>query len=292
MATFSICIPNFNYAKYIGETIQSVTSQSYTSLEVLVADNASTDTSVQVIQNLQHHDSRIKLTINQCNVGFAGNLIKSSMLASGDWMTMLSSDDLMMPDALSDYQKIINFLGVKSENMILSSAIDVIDGESNKTGYMGIDWKLWKGAKKDEELSRLVQADVWIIPAAELLKTSLELFRTPFYFATTTYPKKLYQAVEGYIQGAIINPDKRFAWAILGEATHAIFIEKPLFAYRVHNNNQSAQQASSGALKHITDEYVFSFNLPEYLLKKANLTRDKFVSYFIEQDIALRGLLA
>ncbi len=292
MAKFSICIPNFNYANYISETICSVLDQSYRDLEVLVADNASTDTSVTVIRSLQARDERIHLRVNNCNVGFAGNLNKSASMATGKWMTMLSSDDLMSPDALSDYAAILEALGLESETTILSSAVDVIDGESIKTGQMSLDWKQWSGAEKDAKLSSLINADVWVMPAKQLLRNSLNYCRTPFHFATTTYSKKMYDAVEGYCQGAVINPDKRFAWAILGEATKAVFIDKPLFAYRVHSNNQGAQQAKSGALKHITDEYVATFAVTDELLSKAGLNRDGFVDAFIEQDIALRGLLA
>ena len=53
---FSICIPNYNYARYVGETIQSVLDQSFQDFEVIVADNASTDDSVQVVRSFQDHE--------------------------------------------------------------------------------------------------------------------------------------------------------------------------------------------------------------------------------------------
>ena len=45
---FSICIPNYNYANYIGETIQSVLNQTYSNFEIIIADNSSEDESVAV----------------------------------------------------------------------------------------------------------------------------------------------------------------------------------------------------------------------------------------------------
>ena len=59
---FSICIPNYNYAQYVGETIQSVLDQSYENFEIIIADNASEDDSLNVIKSF--NDPRIKLIEN------------------------------------------------------------------------------------------------------------------------------------------------------------------------------------------------------------------------------------
>jgi len=66
---FSICIPNYNYAQYIGETIQSVLDQTCQDFEIIVADNASTDESVSVVEGF--HDARIRLVRNRYNIVFA-----------------------------------------------------------------------------------------------------------------------------------------------------------------------------------------------------------------------------
>ena len=101
---FSICIPNYNYARYLGQTIQSVLDQQDVEFELLVSDNASTDNSVAIVHGFA--DSRIRLKVNACNVGFAGNLDRVAEMATGDYMIMLSSDDIMHPRALSTYQSI------------------------------------------------------------------------------------------------------------------------------------------------------------------------------------------
>lgn len=290
MPLFSICIPNFNYQNYIGLTIQSVIDQDFKDLEIVIADNASTDNSIEVIKEYQRNDARISYRVNNCNVGFAGNLQKASAMAQGSWMTMLSSDDLLHKRCLSIYKAVIDYYQDKSKSIILSSAQNVIDSNGKAFNYIGIDWKLWHGATKIAELSQMANADVWEIDAKSLLKNSLFLMRTPFAFASTTYPRDLYDAVEGYIQGGVINPDKKFAWAILGHATKAIFIDSPLVSYRVHNQNQGAQQHQSGALKHLTDQYISTFQLDSSLLKRTGLEKEDIERSFIEQDIVLRGL--
>ena len=51
LPSFSICIPNYNYGRYIGETIQSILNQTYQNFEIIVTDNASTDNSVKEIKS-------------------------------------------------------------------------------------------------------------------------------------------------------------------------------------------------------------------------------------------------
>ena len=48
---FSICIPNYNYAHYLGETIESVLNQNFEDFEICIADNASNDNSWEVINS-------------------------------------------------------------------------------------------------------------------------------------------------------------------------------------------------------------------------------------------------
>ncbi|MEK6237000.1 MAG: glycosyltransferase, partial [Planctomycetales bacterium] len=62
---FSVCIPNYNYEKYLGVTIQSVLDQSHRDFEILVSDNASTDRSIEIVEGFE--DPRIRARINACN---------------------------------------------------------------------------------------------------------------------------------------------------------------------------------------------------------------------------------
>ena len=287
---FSICIPNYNYERYLGVTIDSVLSQDVDDLEILVSDNASTDGSAALVQGYQEVDPRIRLRRNVCNVGFAGNLAKASSMAVGRFMIMLSSDDLMASGALKAYRKIFDSLGQAAGDSIVNSAVSVIDSSGNIIGEKKIDWKLWRGAVKDDSLSSLIDAPVYVIDAEKLLGNSLRLMRVPFFFLSTVYSKKLCDEVEGYSQGGLFNPDKRFAWAILARARKAYIIDAPLFQYRVHSKNQTALQANNGTLKHMVDEYVATFSVDQTVLNRAGLKREELVTAFVEHDIALRGL--
>lgn len=288
---FSICIPNFNYEKYLGQTIQSVLDQTGDGFEfeIVIADNASTDGSVAVVESFA--DPRIKLKINRCNVGFARNLDKAAQMATGDVLIMLSSDDLMRPDALATYTAIYQHLPPpERDHTILCSSWDVIDSDGSITGYTGPNWRVWHAAERIESAAFLEGRSILKMRGDELLRRCLLTMTNPFNFCTVAYPRALYQAVEGYGGGRFINPDKWFNWRLLSMGDGAIFVDRALFAYRWHANNQTAQQRVSGALKYLMDEYASTFEISHDVLEKLSLSRAEIERAFIKYDIARHGL--
>ncbi|HEX3760842.1 MAG TPA: glycosyltransferase family 2 protein [Kofleriaceae bacterium] len=291
----SVMIPNFNYGRYIGETIESVLAQEIApdqpQFEIVVCDNASTDDSVSVVRS--YGDPRIRLAINPCNVGFSANLERVAAMARGRRMLLLSSDDRMTLGALAAYERLEEALGPRADTSVWGSSTAVIDSSGQRTGVQfEPDPKCWRDCKDEPELSKAVGFPVRSISAAVLLRRSLELLRSPLPFLTTCYPRALHDAVGSYAGGRLMNPDKWFLWKVLSAAETVYKIDHPLFEYRVHDAGQGPQELRSGALKHLADEYIATFNLPEEVLRKAGMQREQLAEAFIEQDIALRGLLA
>jgi len=286
----SVMIPNYNYGRYIAETIHSVLGQAPAGLEIVVSDNASTDDSVAVVRQIA--DPRVRIEINPCNLGFAPNLERVAAMARGRRMLLLSSDDRMAPGALEAYARLEHALGDRADCAVWGSSTSVIDAAGRVTGRVEPDAKLWSGARAEPALSRAVGFPVRSMPAAQLLRRSLELLRSPLPFATTCYPRALHDAAGGYAGGRLINPDKYFLWKLMSVADAVYVIDHPLFDYRVHDAGQAPQEQRSGALKHLTDQYVATFNLPVSVLERAGLDRGALAAAFIEQDIGLRGLVA
>ncbi len=284
---FSICIPNYNYAHYLGRTIQSVLDQQGPEFEILFSDNASTDDSVAVVR--QFNDPRIKIHQNACNIGFAGNVERSARMASGDLMIMLSSDDLIRPGALACYQRLFDHLGPEGASAIVSASWDVIDADDRITGQLGPERSVWLESDRHRELEQVLETKVYGVPAQEMLRRSLAQMRNPFNFAATCYPSTLYHRVEGY-GSRLINPDKWFHWKVLGVAKMAYFIDQKLFAYRWHASNQTAQQAASGSLKFMVDDYTSTLELDAAALGRAGMSQVDIVKAFVEYDVARHGL--
>jgi glycosyltransferase involved in cell wall biosynthesis len=93
----TIAIPTFNRAKsFFPLALKSACSQSYSHLEILVADNASTDETRAVVE--EAHDPRIRYHRHPTNIGATNNQEFCLQDARGSYLTILPDDDLIDPD--------------------------------------------------------------------------------------------------------------------------------------------------------------------------------------------------
>jgi glycosyltransferase involved in cell wall biosynthesis len=97
--TVTVIIPNYNNAAVIRRAIDSVLAQSFSDFELLVVDDASTDESLAVIRT--YDDPRLRLLVNEENVGVAGVWNRAVREARGEWVALLDSDDSWQPEKLS-----------------------------------------------------------------------------------------------------------------------------------------------------------------------------------------------
>src|SRR5690554_1480606 len=88
----SVCIPTYNGEKYLVEQIQSILTQLGESDEIIVSDDLSTDSSIDILQNLQ--DSRIRILRNSKNLGPIYNLERALAEAKGDFVFLSDQDDI------------------------------------------------------------------------------------------------------------------------------------------------------------------------------------------------------
>lgn len=282
---FSICIPNFNYASYMDITLTSLKEQTVDNFEILISDNASTDNSVGVIKKHKENGLPIQYVINTSNIGFAGNLDKVGALAKAPWMIMLSSDDVVNKSALEVYNKFISIKG-NDKNYAFCSTFEKIDSEGKFMEFLSpAQSSVWYKSDIDAELTKQMGFDVYKVSAAEMLKRCLTRFLNPFNFASTCYPKEVYEKVGGYGGGRLYNPDKWFHWKIMAELEDVYYLDNPLFQYRWHNNNQANQQQQNQVLKYWIDEYRNSFEVTSKMLLLSQLTADTIKANFVRRCI-------
>ncbi len=96
----SVIIPTYNREKFIAECIQSALTQSYANIEIIVSDNASTDRTWDICQEIAKQDQRVVLVRNETNIGPVRNWIEGIKKASGEYCKILFSDDGLKPDCL------------------------------------------------------------------------------------------------------------------------------------------------------------------------------------------------
>jgi glycosyltransferase involved in cell wall biosynthesis len=96
----SVIIPTYNGAAFLADAIGSACRQSLSNIEIIVSDDASTDTSHEIVTKLASRDSRIRLIRSDRNAGPAAARNRALTVASGEWIAVLDSDDLMHSERL------------------------------------------------------------------------------------------------------------------------------------------------------------------------------------------------
>jgi len=102
----SVCIPAYNSEKYIGKTIQSVFLQTHRDFELIIVDDCSTDRTLDIIK--EYKDPRIRVIVNQKNLGLEKNWNKAIGKARGRYIKILGHDDLLYPDCLERQAEILD----------------------------------------------------------------------------------------------------------------------------------------------------------------------------------------
>ena len=96
----SIGLPIYNSEKFMSKRIENLLSQTFTDFELIISDNASTDSSVKICEEFMKKDSRIKLYVQDHNIGQFKNYNFVLEQALGEYFVWIAADDLLLPEFL------------------------------------------------------------------------------------------------------------------------------------------------------------------------------------------------
>jgi glycosyltransferase involved in cell wall biosynthesis len=99
--TVSVVIPCYNYGRFLPRCVGSVLSQPGVDLEVIIVDDASPDGSVAVAREIAAGDPRVRVIANEVNKRHIATYNVGLSAATGDYVVLLSADDLLAPGALA-----------------------------------------------------------------------------------------------------------------------------------------------------------------------------------------------
>jgi glycosyltransferase involved in cell wall biosynthesis len=126
----SVILPNYNYAGFIGQTIQSVLDQSFTDWEAVIVDDGSRDNSVQVIEAMVRKDpARLKLVQKQ-NQGLPAARNTALPYCRGRYIAFLDSDDLWHKDYL---KTVVAHLEKNPARMAVYTNAELFESSTGKT---------------------------------------------------------------------------------------------------------------------------------------------------------------
>ena len=152
----------YNGEKYLREQIDSILSQTIQDFELVVCDDCSSDSTLNILRDYSKTDARIKIFQNKENLGFKKNFERAMSLCKGDYIALSDQDDIWMPNHL---EVLLNAIGDK---MMACGNCLLIDGDGVNRGITYWQEELFNG-----------------IPRGNLeMAYSIAFFRNPFQGAS------------------------------------------------------------------------------------------------------------
>lgn len=124
-----ICIPTYNAAATIRETLESILAQTYQNLVVHVSDNASVDDTLKIVESIA--DARVYIHRQEKNIGAEGNFENCIRLGAGKYTAIFHADDIYEPDMVA---KQVAFLEGSAEAGAVFTEASLIDETGSRIG--------------------------------------------------------------------------------------------------------------------------------------------------------------
>lgn len=234
----SIITPVYNMESYVAEAVDSILSQNYKNIEYIVINDGSSDSTYQI---LKKYDKKIKL-INQNNIGAVATLNKGWSLSNGKYLSYLSADDILSPQAIST---MVNILESNKNIMCAYPNSDLIDKHSKV---------IKKNVCKETNLSDLViKQECYIGPGA--------VFRADYY-----------RKIGSWDQSFTLAPDRDF-WIKLLKYGSFYMHPDSMAQYRMHGGSYSVKELSelkSREYINFLDKYFSNIDIPVEIEKRKN----------------------
>lgn len=208
----SIITPSYNSSDFISETIVSVLSQTFSDWEMIIVDDCSSDSSVDIVEEFSATESRIRLIRLDQNSGAAVARNTAIQMANGRYIAFLDSDDVWFPHKL---EKQIGFMQ-KTGCPFSFSAYDKINAQGEVIGSVGVPSR---------------------VNYSQLLKTNV------IGCLTAVYDIQYF----GKLEMPLIRKRQDFGlWLLLLKKTdYACGIQEPLGQYRVRSDSMTANKRNA-----------------------------------------------
>jgi Glycosyl transferase family 2 len=97
----SVVVPCYNYGRFLPDCVDSVLAQRDVEVDVLIVDDASTDGSSDIADAVAETDRRVRVLHNEHNIGHIATYNRGFDEATGEYVILLSADDMLTPGALA-----------------------------------------------------------------------------------------------------------------------------------------------------------------------------------------------
>jgi len=271
----SICIPTFNGAQFITEALDSAISQTYTNLEIIISDDASSDATLAIVESYKSKTT-IPITIyHHKPKGIGSNWNNSIIKANGTYIKFLFQDDVLNPTCISEMVEVME--NNKEVGLVACKREIIVD-----KAYLNDETEKWIETYGDlqEHLNLPIVNGIQYLDKA--------IFKSPTFFkrplnkvgepSAILFRKELVNKIGFYRDDMDQALDLEIYYRILKKYRIAI-LDNKLVKYRLHSvqtthiNKLKRNKNSIFLSKLLYNKYFWALNnvVKIKLLKKHNL---------------------
>ena len=258
----SVCIPTFNGADFLAETLESVAQQTYRPIELIVSDDESTDTTIQLAEDFAASVDFPVEILKHAHKGIGSNWNYAIKAAQGSYIKLLMQDDIIAPDFLR------KMVGVLQQNPSLGLAFSkrdvlasgaVADIEAWKAQYGDLQ-QYTDAILPDGQLDRakfFAETNLLKEPINVIGEPSVTLFTRAALEKVGLFSEKLSQAL-----------DVEYWFRLLGQYD-AVHVPERLATFRRHPKQATEKNLREGRIKQ--EEQSFYANLVRHVFFNLSL---------------------
>lgn len=219
----SIVVVTYRSSATIVETLESIKAQTYKNIELIVSDDCSPDSTIEVAQMwIDENYKRFvyaEIVKSEKNTGVSGNCNRGIARSHGEWIKSMAGDDLLIPTAIEEYVKFVSTHPEKVRMCVCDVEPFVIDGDVPESIIKAYKNLFEKESEPYEQQRKRVM-------------TSL-VFVGPAYF----YSRELFDEIGGYSEKYGCAEEWPFVYKIIMAGNRIYALNKKLVRYRVSPNS-------------------------------------------------------
>jgi glycosyltransferase involved in cell wall biosynthesis len=218
----SIIIPLHNGSKYLAETVQSALNQTWQHKEIIIVDDGSTDSSLQIAKSFENEIVKV---FTQKNKGAAAARNAGLKESKGDYVQFLDADDLLSPNKIKAQLACLNG---SVTHLTICKTVHFNDGESYLNGSQSDDWFYADNNNPLDFLTKLYAGE-------EVLPGYGGMITIHSWLA----PKKLIDKAGSWNEKLSLDDDGEFFCRVILASEGIKFSDRGFNYYRKYNNRKS-----------------------------------------------------
>lgn len=282
----TLALVTYNQERFIAQAVQSAFDQTYSPLEIILSDDASTDATFSIMREMAAHyrgPHRIVLNRNDPNIGLARHVNQIARIARGELVIAAAGDDLSVPERAE----------------ILFKAWDGNDRRAtclhSRVAHIGPDGEPASPPPWERDAGPTHRIVTQTIPPLEYVKTQ----RPDVLGCTCAWAPSLFK-IFGDLPDDVVHEDNAVVMRSLIQSRSILFIDTPLVRYRVHGGNlfnsrdrraatlaelqAQARRMRRGFARRAVMYRVFAYDLRTAVCEKMIAEDEYYPAYFLARQ--------